>query len=133
MDYIKLKKDDKIKELNNRIHFLENEFDSIENTIFELNNYAKISPKINFNKNTGEYNVSFHLFNKKWNKIVNDEKDIVFDFTNEDLIYIASKFEKIDLFSLSLITKSEDMNTITNLYNLMDRFYIRTLIKKGDE
>ena len=131
MDLLDTKKKSQACILESIVHKLETQFDAIEESLIDYRQKNKIEPEITYNEEKNETHVKLKVDNKKWERIFQGNENLQIDFSDEDIIFLATKIHKINKFTLKIITEQEKYDTIIMLSKLTDRFFIRTLKKGG--
>lgn len=130
MNILDIKKKSQACVLESIVHKLETQFDAIEESLIDYRQKNKIEPEIIYNEEKNETYVKLKVDNKKWERVFQGSENLQIDFSDEDIIFLATKIHKINKFTLRIITEQEKYDTIIMLSKLTDRFFIRTL-KKG--
>lgn len=131
MDLLDIKKKSQACVLESIVHKLETQFDVIEESLIDYRQKNKIEPEIIYNEEKNETHVKLKVDNKKWERVFQGNENLQIDFSDEDIIFLATKIHKINKFTLRIITEQEKYDTIIMLSKLTDRFFIRTLKKGG--
>lgn len=129
-DIIKFSKDAEISHLKEKIKQIELEFDAIEEKIKQIEEeYNKDSKKIypfiemRKDKKGNDYNYLYlRVYDKKWYKNCYDSNGI--DFSNDDLLYLASKIDSISIQGLNLVMEPEQFDTLMQLVKLSKYYKI---------
>lgn len=131
MNILDIKKKSQACVLESIVHKLETQFDVIEKSLIDYRQKNKIEPEIIYNEEKNETYVKLKVDNKKWERVFQGSENLQIDFSDEDIIFLATKIHKINKFTLRIITEQEKYDTIIMLSKLTDRFFIRTLKKGG--
>lgn len=131
MNILDIKKKSQACVLESIVHKLETQFDVIEESLIDYRQKNKIEPEIIYNEEKNETHVKLKVDNKKWERVFQGNENLQIDFSDEDIIFLATKIHKINKFTLRIITEQEKYDTIIMLSKLTDRFFIRTLKKGG--
>lgn len=131
MNILDIKKKSQAFVLESIVHKLETQFDVIEESLIDYRQENKIEPEIIYNEEKNETYVKLKVDNKKWERVFQGSENLQIDFSDEDIIFLATKIHKINRFTLRIITEQEKYDTIIMLSKLTDRFFIRTLKKGG--
>ena len=131
MNILDIKKKSQACVLESIVHKLETQFDTIEESLTDYGQKNKIEPEIIYNEEKNETYVKLKVDNKKWERVFQGSENLQIDFSDEDIIFLATKIHKINKFTLRIITEQEKYDTIIMLSKLTDRFFIRTLKKGG--
>lgn len=131
MNILDIKKKSQACVLESIVHKLETQFDAIEESLIDYRQENKIEPEIIYNEEKNETYVKLKVDNKKWERVFQGSENLQIDFSDEDIIFLATKIHKINRFTLRIITEQEEYDTIIMLSKLTDRFFIRTLKKGG--
>lgn len=131
MNILDIKKKSQACVLESIVHKLETQFDLIEESLIDYRQKNKIEPEIIYNEEKNETHVKLKVDNKKWERVFQGNENLQIDFSDEDIIFLATKIHKINKFTLRIITEQEKYDTIIMLSKLTDRFFIRTLKKGG--
>lgn len=131
MNILDIKKKSQDCVLESIVHKLETQFDAIEESLIDYRQKNKIEPEIIYNEEKNETYVKLKVDNKKWERVFQGSENLQIDFSDEDIIFLATKIHKINKFTLRIITEQEKYDTIIMLSKLTDRFFIRTLKKGG--
>ena len=131
MDLLDIKKKSQACVLESIVQKLETQFDAIEESLIDYRQKNKIEPEIIYNEEKNETHVKLKVDNKKWERVFQGNENLQIDFSDEDIIFLATKIHKINKFTLRIITEQEKYDTIIMLSKLTDRFFIRTLKKGG--
>lgn len=131
MDLLDIKKKSQACVLESIVHKLETQFDAIEESLIDYRQKNKIEPEIIYSEEKNETYVKLKVDNKKWERVFQGNENLQIDFSDEDIIFLATKIHKINKFTLRIITEQEKYDTIIMLSKLTDRFFIRTLKKGG--
>ena len=131
MNILDIKKKSQACVLESIVHKLETQFDVIEESLIDYRQKNKIEPEIVYNEEKNETHVKLKVDNKKWERVFQGNENLQIDFSDEDIIFLATKIHKINKFTLRIITEQEKYDTIIMLSKLTDRFFIRTLKKGG--
>ena len=131
MNILEIKKKSQACVLESIVHKLETQFDVIEESLIDYRQKNKIEPEITYNEEKNETYVKLKVDNKKWERVFQGNENLQIDFSDEDVIFLATKIHKINKFTLRIITEQEKYDTIIMLSKLTDRFFIRTLKKGG--
>ena len=131
MNMLDIKKKSQACVLESIVHKLETQFDVIEESLIDYRQKNKIEPEITYNEEKNETYVKLQVDNKKWERVFKGNENLQIDFSDEDVIFLATKIHKINKFTLRIITEQEKYDTIIMLSKLTDRFFIRTLKKGG--
>lgn len=131
MNILDIKKKSQACVLESIVHKLETQFDVIEESLIDYRQKNKIEPEIIYNEEKNETHVKLKVDNKKWERVFQGNENLSIDFSDEDIIFLATKIHKINKFTLRIITEQEKYDTIIMLSKLTDRFFIRTLKKGG--
>ena len=131
MNILDIKKKSQACVLESIVHKLETQFDVIEESLIDYRQKNKIEPEITYNEEKNETYVKLKVDNKKWERVFQGNENLQIDFSDEDVIFLATKIHKINKFTLRIITEQEKYDTIIMLSKLTDRFFIRTLKKGG--
>lgn len=131
MNILDIKKKSQACVLESIVHKLETQFDAIEESLIDYRQKNKIEPEIIYNEEKNETYVKLKVDNKKWERVFQGSENLQIDFSDEDIIFLATKIHKINKFTLRIITEQEKYDTIIMLSKLTDRFFIRTLKKGG--
>lgn len=131
MNILDIKKKSQACVLESIVHKLETQFDVIEESLIDYRQKNKIEPEIIYNEEKNETHVKLKVDNKKWERVFQGNENLQIDFSDEDVIFLATKIHKINKFTLRIITEQEKYDTIIMLSKLTDRFFIRTLKKGG--
>ena len=131
MNILEIKKKSQACVLESIVHKLETQFDVIEESLIDYRQKNKIEPEIIYNEEKNETHVKLKVDNKKWERVFQGNENLQIDFSDEDIIFLATKIHKINKFTLRIITEQEKYDTIIMLSKLTDRFFIRTLKKGG--
>lgn len=131
MNILDIKKKSQACVLESIVHKLETQFDVIEESLIDYRQKNKIEPEIIYNEEKNETYVKLKVDNKKWERVFQGSENLQIDFSDEDIIFLATKIHKINKFTLRIITEQEKYDTIIMLSKLTDRFFIRTLKKGG--
>ena len=131
MNILEIKKKSQACVLESIVHKLETQFDVIEESLIDYRQKNKIEPEIIYNEEKNETHVKLKVDNKKWERVFQGNENLQIDFSDEDIIFLATKIHKINKFTLRIIAKQKKYDTIIMLSKLTDRFFIRTLKKGG--
>ena len=131
MNILDIKKKSQACVLESIVHKLETQFDVIEESLIDYRQKNKIEPEIIYSEEKNETYVKLKVDNKKWERVFQGNENLQIDFSDEDIIFLATKIHKINKFTLRIITEQEKYDTIIMLSKLTDRFFIRTLKKGG--